>query len=48
MTHPLMLMVICAKYGKNANRIVDFFFNVKAKKLEKFAKECNFRILLKT
>ena len=37
-------MVICAKYGKNANRIVDFFFKVKAEKTEKFAK--NFNILL--
>ena len=33
-THPLMLMMICAKYGKNASRIVDFF-KVKAEKLEK-------------
>ena len=24
-THPLMLMMICAKYGKNAGRIVDYF-----------------------
>ena len=24
-THPLMLMMICAKYGKNISRIVDFF-----------------------
>ena len=24
-TRPLMLMMICAKYGKNASRIVDFF-----------------------
>ena len=24
-THPLMLMMICAKYGNNASRIVDFF-----------------------
>ena len=28
--------MICAKYGKNASRIVDFFFKVKAKKFEKF------------
>ena len=33
-----MLMVIFAKYGKNTSRIVDFFFNVKAENLEKFAK----------
>ena len=39
-THPLMLMMICAKYGKNASRIVDFF-EVKAQKLEKFAKNWN-------
>ena len=24
-THPLMLIMICAKYGKTASRIVDFF-----------------------
>ena len=24
-THPLMLMIICAKYEKNASRIVKFF-----------------------
>ena len=24
-THPLMLMMICAKYGKNGSRIVDIF-----------------------
>ena len=24
-THPLMLVIICAKYGKNASRIVDLF-----------------------
>ena len=36
-TDPLMLMMICAKYGKNASRIVDFFFKVKAEKIsEKF------------
>ena len=34
-THPLMLMMICANYGKNASRIVDFFFKVKAEKLVK-------------
>ena len=44
-THPLMLMMICAKYGKNASRIVDFF-KVKAKKIEKFAKNWNFIILI--
>ena len=37
-----MVMMICAKYGKNASRIADFFFKVKAKKLEKFAKNWNF------
>ena len=34
-THPLMLMMIFTKYGKNACRIVDFFFNVKAEKIVK-------------
>ena len=39
-------MMICAKYGKNASRIVDFsFFKVKA---EKLAKNWNLRILLST
>ena len=47
-THPLMLMMICAKYGKNASRIVDFFFKVKAPKLKKFGKNWNFIILLYT
>ena len=42
-----MLMMICAKYRKNARRIVDFV-KVKAEKLEKFAKTWNLRILLKT
>ena len=41
-----MLMMICAKYGKNTSRIVDFFFKVKAEKLEKIAKNENFRFLL--
>ena len=43
-----MLMMICAKYGKNASRIVDFFSKVEAQKFEKFAKKANFRILLLT
>ena len=45
-THPLMLMMICPKYGKNARRIADFFSRWKEKKLEKLAKNWNFRILL--
>ena len=44
--HPLMPMMICAKYGKNASRIVDFFQGESRKKLEKVAKNWNFRILL--
>ena len=43
-----MLIKICAKYGKKASRIVDFFFKVKDEKLEKLAKNWNFRILKKT
>ena len=35
-----MLMIICAKYGKNASRIVDFFSKIKAEKFK------NLRILL--
>ena len=41
-----MLMMICAKYGKNASIIVDFYFKVKPEKLEKCAKNLNFLILL--
>ena len=33
-----MLVIICAKYGRNPSRIVDFFFKVKAEKFKKFAK----------
>ena len=47
-THPLILVIICAKYGKNPSRTVDFFFKVKAKKFQKFAKNSNFQILKKT
>ena len=47
-THPLMLVIICAKYGKIPLRIVDFFFKVKAEKFQKFAKIWNFQILKKT
>ena len=43
-----MLVIICAKYGKNLSRTVDFFFKVKAEKFEKFAKNSNFQILTKT
>ena len=37
-THPLILVIICVKYGKNPPRTVDFFFEVKAEKLKKIAK----------
>ena len=33
-------MMICAKYGKNASRIVDFLFMVKAEKLAKILEFC--------
>ena len=46
-THPLMLVIICATYGKNPLRTVDFFFQVKAEKFQKFAKNSNFQILKK-
>ena len=39
-----MLVIICAKYGKNPSRTV-FFLKVKA---QKFAKNFNFQILRKT
>ena len=45
-THPLMRMMICAKCGKNASKIVDFFFQGESLKVEKVAKNWNFRILL--
>ena len=32
-THPLMLMMISAKYEKNASRIVDFFFQGESRKI---------------
>ena len=44
-THLLMLVIICAKYGKNPSKTVDFFLKVKA---QKFAKNSNFQILKKT
>ena len=47
-THPLILVIICAAYGKNPLRTVDFFFKVKAKKFQKFAKNSNFQIMKKT
>ena len=46
-THPLILVIICAKYGKNPENC-SFFFKVKAQKFQKFAKNWNVRILLKT
>ena len=46
-THPLILVIICAKHGKNLSRTVDFFFKVKAKKFQKFAKNSNLQILKK-
>ena len=42
-THPLMLMMICANYGKNASRIVDFFQG----ESWKISENWNFIILLK-
>ena len=47
-THLLLLVIICATYGKNQLRTEDFFFKVKAKKFQKFAKNSNFLILKKT
>ena len=43
-----MLMMICAKYGKNPSRTADFFFKVKAENFLKFAKNSNFQILQNT
>ena len=47
-THPLILMIICAKYDKNPSRTVDFFFKVKDEKCQKFSKNSNFQILKNT
>ena len=47
-THPLIIVIICAKYGKNTSRTVDLFFKVKAEKFQKFAKNSNFQILKTT
>ena len=47
-THPLILVIICAKYGNDPLRTVDFFFKVKAEIFKKFAKNSNFQILKKT
>ena len=46
--HSLILVIICAKYGKKPSRTVDFFFKVKAEKFQKFAKNSNFQIRKKT
>ena len=46
-THPLILVIVCAKHGKNPSRTVGFFFKVKAKKFQKFAKNSNLQILKK-
>ena len=40
-----MLMMICAKYGKNASRIVDFFQG-ETKKLEKLRKFIFFNFVI--
>ena len=47
-TYTLILVIICAKYGKNPSRTVDFFFKVKAKKFQKFAKKFKFSDIEKT
>ena len=46
-THSLIPVIICAKYGKNLSRTVEFFFMVKAKKIQKISKNSNFQILTK-
>ena len=37
-----MLMMIFAKYGKNASRIVDFLFKAKAEKIRKIDEKLKF------
>ena len=46
-THPLILMMICAKNGKNPSKTVDLFFKVKAENFKKFAKNSNFQMMQK-
>ena len=43
-----MLVIFCAKYGKNPSWTVDFFFKVKGEKFKKFGKNSNFQIPKKT
>ena len=41
-THPLMLVIICAKYGKNPLRILDFFFQGQGQKVLKICQNFKF------
>ena len=41
-THPLMLMMICAKYGKYPSRTVEFFFQGQGRKISKICLKFNF------
>ena len=40
--HPLMLVITCAKYGKNPLRIVDFFFQGQVRKVSKICQNLKF------
>ena len=44
---PLILVIICAKHGKNPPRTVKKNFKVKAENFQKFAKNSNFQFLKK-
>ena len=37
-THPLILVIICAKYGKNSLRTVDFFLRSRPKDFKNLPK----------
>ena len=47
-THPLILVIICAKYEKNTSRTVDLFFKVKAEKFQNFADNFEKNVTRKT
>ena len=46
-THPLILVIICAKYGKNPSRTVEFFFQGWGRKILKICQKFKFQILNK-
>ena len=41
-THSLILVIICAKYGKNPSRTVDIFFQGQGRKILKICQKAKF------